>query len=523
MPDPDRQKVIDALGPLVMKGGDPTRGKAIFVKECAKCHTHTGEGGKVGPDLTGMAVHPREELIVHLLDPSRSVEGNYVLYTLATVDGRTLNGLLASETKTSVELIDAEGKSHTVARDEIDELAASKKSLMPEGFEKQVTPEGFADLLAFLTRRGKYLPLDLRKAATVVSTRGMFFDGDNPTERLILADWAPKTIDGVPFIFVDPRGDRDKNAILLNSRQGTVPPKMPRTVSIDCRAPAKAIHILGGVGGWAFPYGEKGTVSMIVRLHYADGKVENHPLLNGVHIADYIRRVDVPESKFAIDVNGRQLRSITIIPERASRSTASNSSKGATPPRPSSWPSLPSCATDQVREHLKIKTPLPSGERVAVGRARVREFIFIYEKRLSMRRSIMLVVFCATATFSRSPIVLAADSPRRMIELFTADETSLSRYYRLSFNEKDRERRREFSSLGRTTLRSSTSNRSVSRPKSTPSCSPIISATNSKNWTLTPSAMRTSPNLCRFARKSSRLSKRADRARRSTPPRSPTV
>ena len=33
---------------------------------------------------------------------------------------------------------------------------------------------------------------------------------------------------------------------------------------------------------------------MIVRLHYADGKTEDHELKNGVHFADYIRRVDVP-------------------------------------------------------------------------------------------------------------------------------------------------------------------------------------------------------------------------------------
>ena len=38
---------------------------------------------------------------------------------------------------------------------------------------------------------------------------------------------------------------------------------------------------------------------MIVRLHYADGKTEDHELKNGVHFADYIRRVDVPGSKFA--------------------------------------------------------------------------------------------------------------------------------------------------------------------------------------------------------------------------------
>ena len=49
--------------------------------------------------------------------------------------------------------------------------------------------------------------------------------------------------------------------------------------------------LLGGIAGWGFPYGEKGSVSMIVRFNYADGKSEDHPLKNGEEVADYIRRV----------------------------------------------------------------------------------------------------------------------------------------------------------------------------------------------------------------------------------------
>ena len=316
LPDADRQKVIDALGPVVLKGGDPARGKLVFKEQCAKCHTHSGEGGKVGPDLTGMAAHPKAELLINILDPSRSVEGNFVQYTLATADGRTLNGLLASESKNAVELIDAEGKSQTVLREEIEELKASKKSLMPEGFEKQVTPDKIADLLAFLAQRGKYLPLDLRKAATVVTTKGMFYDSESPVERLIFNDWSPKTIEGVPFALVDPQGDRVPNAILLYSRNGTIPPKMPRSVSLPVNAPARAIHLLSGVSGWGSTGGETGTTSMIVRLHYADGTTEDHPLRDGVHFADYIRPIDVPGSKLAFRLRGQQIRYLSITPER---------------------------------------------------------------------------------------------------------------------------------------------------------------------------------------------------------------
>ena len=71
------------------------------------------------------------------------------------------------------------------------------------------------------------------------------------------------------------------------------------------------------MSGWGFPLGEQGSVSMIVRLHYADGQTEDHPLRNGEHLADYIRRVDVPGSKFAFDLRGRQVRYLAITPARS--------------------------------------------------------------------------------------------------------------------------------------------------------------------------------------------------------------
>ena len=106
------------------------------------------------------------------------------------------------------------------------------------------------------------------------------------------------------------------NVILLHGPQGEFPPRMPRSVELPCHAPARAIHFLSGVSGWGFPGGQKGSVSMIVRLHYADGSVEDHPLENGVQFADYIRVVDVPGSKLAFNLRGQQIRYFAIQPRK---------------------------------------------------------------------------------------------------------------------------------------------------------------------------------------------------------------
>jgi putative membrane-bound dehydrogenase-like protein len=317
LPSPDRQKVIDEILPVVKAGGDAAHGKAVFKEHCGKCHMHSGEGGKVGPELTGMAVHPAHELLIHILDPNRSVEGNYRAYTVTTDEGRVFTGLLAAESKTAIEIVDAEGKRHAIQRDAIDEFAASPNSLMPIGFEKQIKPEGFADLLAFLTARGKFVPLALDKIATAVSTKGMFYDPDNAGERLVFSDWGPKQFKGVPFSLVDPQGESVPNVVMLHGPDGYLPPKMPKSVSLTLGSPIRALHLLGGVGGWSFPASGKGSTSMLVRLVYADGKTEDHPLVNGIHMADYIRRVDVPESEFAFDLAGRQVRYLMIQPKRS--------------------------------------------------------------------------------------------------------------------------------------------------------------------------------------------------------------
>ena len=154
LPNADRQKVLAEYMPITEEHGNAIAGKTAFNKLCAKCHRHSGEGKDIGPDLTGMAVHPKEELLTHILDPNRSVEGNFRVYNVVTNKGRVYNGMLASESRTSIELFDAEGKKTTLLRDDIEEFTGSQKSLMPEGIEKDLNRQELTDLLEFLTQRG---------------------------------------------------------------------------------------------------------------------------------------------------------------------------------------------------------------------------------------------------------------------------------------------------------------------------------------------------------------------------------
>ncbi|MFO0924959.1 MAG: PVC-type heme-binding CxxCH protein [Pirellulales bacterium] len=316
IPNADRAKVIEQWVATTEEKGDGVKGKELFKKHCALCHQHTGEGQNIGPDLTGMAVHPKHELLVNILDPNRSVEGNFRIYSVLTTEGLVITGMLAGESRTTVELIDAKGQRQSISRDDIEKLTGTNKSLMPEGFESQMSKEEMKDLLEFLATKGKYVPLPLNKVATAVSTKGLFSNGDDGPDRMVFSDWKPKTIEGVPFVLVDPMEKRVPNIVLLHGPNGPLPPKMPKSVAVTCNTPAKAIHLLSGVSGWGFPYGQEKTVSMIVRLHYVDGSTEDHPLRNGEHFADYIRRVDVPGSKFAARLRDQQIRYLKVEPKK---------------------------------------------------------------------------------------------------------------------------------------------------------------------------------------------------------------
>jgi RNA polymerase sigma factor (sigma-70 family) len=170
--------------------------------------------------------------------------------------------------------------------------------------------------------RARFLALPLGDAATVASSEPIFRgSASQRIDGLIPPFWGEFTALGIPFRVEDPREGSVRNMIVLHGPNGDLSRQMPRTASVPCGVPARAIHLLSGVSGWGFPVGfprERGkTVSMIVRLRYAGGSVEDHPLLNGVHFVDWFTLDDVPGSKQALVLKGgHQMRHLAIVPER---------------------------------------------------------------------------------------------------------------------------------------------------------------------------------------------------------------
>ncbi len=146
----NRQQVLDDFRSALQLTGDANRGEKVFEKHCAACHRLGSVGHDVGPDLASITDKRPEALLSAILDPSAAVEARYLTYVLLTVDGKALNGLLASETASGVSLLDADGKRTTVLRNEIQDLRSTEKSFMPDGLEKSISRQEIADVIARL-------------------------------------------------------------------------------------------------------------------------------------------------------------------------------------------------------------------------------------------------------------------------------------------------------------------------------------------------------------------------------------
>jgi putative heme-binding domain-containing protein len=149
----NRTAVIAAYKSVDGRHGDAEGGKAVFSKNCAGCHRLDDAGFAVGPDLAMVAAKPVSYLLMEILDPNRNLDARYTGYTVLLNDGRTLTGLLAGESESSLTLLGQDGKKSELLRSEIERLAGQGKSLMPEGLEQHIPPADMADLIAYVRRR----------------------------------------------------------------------------------------------------------------------------------------------------------------------------------------------------------------------------------------------------------------------------------------------------------------------------------------------------------------------------------
>lgn len=144
--------------------GNAERGRKLFLDKdksrCIQCHQLAGQGERIGPELTGVGDRfSRIHLIESILEPSRTIAPSFGAWVITLKNGKTLSGVKVAENEATLTIADNQGQKHTVASKDIDEIAPSPISIMPDGLVERWTQDEFVDLIAFLvSQKSKLTP-----------------------------------------------------------------------------------------------------------------------------------------------------------------------------------------------------------------------------------------------------------------------------------------------------------------------------------------------------------------------------
>jgi putative heme-binding domain-containing protein len=150
--DPRRDPLVRKYEDALVRKGDPEAGEQVYKRLCGRCHTFRG-GSNYGPDLWTVSSRPPRRILVDILLPSNAMAPGRELFMIDLKGGGGVEGVIGTQTATSLNILHDESRQETVLRDDIQRLLMSDFSAMPVDLASQITVQEMADLLRFLTRR----------------------------------------------------------------------------------------------------------------------------------------------------------------------------------------------------------------------------------------------------------------------------------------------------------------------------------------------------------------------------------
>jgi putative membrane-bound dehydrogenase-like protein len=143
------EKLKKQLTPETLAKAGLSQGRMLFTAVCGSCHAMYGQGGKIGPDLTGSGRANLDYLLENIADPSGVVSADFRMSLLTHKDGRILSGVVAESNDRTLTLRTLT-ETLTLERADIIKQETSPMSMMPEGLLLAFQPDQVRDLIAYL-------------------------------------------------------------------------------------------------------------------------------------------------------------------------------------------------------------------------------------------------------------------------------------------------------------------------------------------------------------------------------------
>ena len=134
--------------------GDSERGGNLFAQHCSECHRAFGEGGSIGPNLTGITRRRLlESLVTSVRNPSALIQRGYKPITVVTENNEAVQGVLKSEDAFSLQLLDRNQRLRAFMKSELRSMERSETSLMPQFSTRMLSEQDLMDILNYLDQQ----------------------------------------------------------------------------------------------------------------------------------------------------------------------------------------------------------------------------------------------------------------------------------------------------------------------------------------------------------------------------------
>ena len=149
------------LTPNNLKRVNLSNGRLLYNRTCAACHKLYGEGGQIGPDITGSDRATLDYVLENVLDPNAAIAKDYLLNVVTTKDGRTVNGIVAVENNDSL-TVQSLTERIVLSKEDLATRQTLPVSMMPEGIFQALKDEEVRDLVGYLSSK-RQVPLPKEK------------------------------------------------------------------------------------------------------------------------------------------------------------------------------------------------------------------------------------------------------------------------------------------------------------------------------------------------------------------------